>query len=189
MVITLKHPDLLSKDGAVLVIFEVQERLLPAVHEWKTVLTNIQNIAKAAKILGIPIILTEQYPKGLGGTVQDLVEVLGEDVKPIEKLCFSGFLSDNFRAKLAELDAKTLILCGLETHICINQTALDGLHNKYKIHVLADATSSRTEQNWKFGLEKIRSAGAIVSTTEMALYELMEVAKSDGFDEVLKILR
>jgi len=185
----MHHPDILKKDGTVLVIFEVQERLLPAVHEWKSVLKNIQNMAQAAKILGIPIILTEQYPKGLGVTVRELTDVLGKDVKPVEKLCFSAFLSDSFRARLAELDAKTLILCGLETHICINQTALDAIHNKYRVHVPADATSSRTEQNWRFGLEKIRAAGAIITTTEMALYELLEIAKSEGFDEVLKILR
>jgi nicotinamidase-related amidase len=188
-VIILKHPNVLSKEGAVLVIFEMQERLVPAVHEFKSVIKNIQNVARSAKILKIPIILTEQYPKGLGPTINEVKEALGDEVVPIEKLSFSAFGSDEFKSKLKELDAKTLILCGLECHICINQTAHDALQEGYGVHVLLDATSSRTKQNYKAGLRKIRKSGAVVTTTEMALYELMEVAKTEEFDEVLKVLK
>jgi nicotinamidase-related amidase len=188
-VIDMRHPNILTRDGAVLVIFEMQERLVPAVHERKMVLNNIINMAAAAKILKIPIILTEQYPKGLGATVPELVEVLGEDVKSIEKLSFSAFGSEEFKKRLDELKAKTLILCGLECHICINQTALDGVQEGFMVHVLADGVSSRTKENLEIGLEKIRQGGGIVTTTEMALYELMEVAKTEEFNSVLKVLR
>ena len=181
--------DLLSREGSVLVIFEVQERLLPAVQNSKEVLQNIINLARAAHILGVPIILTEQYPKGLGGTVPELLDVLDFSVKPLEKLSFSGFGSEEFNAELTELAADTLILCGLECHICINQTALEGLSKGFKVQVVADATSSRTEENYRLGLEKIRQAGAVVTTTETALYEMMRVAKTKEFDEVLKVLR
>jgi nicotinamidase-related amidase len=182
----MRNSGLLSKR---LVIFEMQERLLPAVHKNKDVLANVMNLAKSAKILKVPIILTEQYPKGLGRTVPELLEVLGTDVQPLEKLSFSAFGSTEFRTKLEELNAKTLILCGLECHICINQTALDALNEGYVAHVVADATSSRTKDNYKLGLKKMRHAGAVITSTETALYELMEVAKTEEFDEVLKVLK
>jgi nicotinamidase-related amidase len=185
----MKHERLLSREGTVLIIFEMQERLLPAVHEHKRVLKNIQNIVRSARILNLPIILTEQYPKGLGQTVPDIHEVLGDDVKTIEKLSFSAFGSGEFRARLKELDAKTLILCGLESHICINQTAHDALQEGFKVHVLADGTSSRTKKNHKAGLKKMQHSGVVITTTEMALYEIMEVAKTDEFNEVLKVLK
>ena len=185
----MKHGSLLSKEGSVLIIFEMQERLLPAVHEHKEVLKNVRNMVRSARILGIPIILTEQYPKGLGPTVPELMEVLGEDVEPVEKLSFSAFGSDEFRSRLKDLDAKTLMLCGLETHICINQTAHDALQEGYRVHVLKDATSSRTKKNKKAGLKKMQHSGVVITTTEMALYELMEVAKTDEFNDILKVLK
>lgn len=185
----MRSERLLSRDRAVLIIFEMQERLLPAVHEHKDVLKNIQNMVRSARILDVPIILTEQYPKGLGPTVPELMEVLGEDVKPIEKLSFSAFGSDEFKDKLKYLDAKTLILCGLECHICINQTAHDALQEGYRVHVLADGTSSRTKKNYKLGLKKMRQGGAVITSTETALYELMEVAKTDEFNGILKVLK
>jgi nicotinamidase-related amidase len=184
----MKYPNILSKSGTVLVIFEMQERLVPAVQDNKKVLENIMNMVRAAKILKLPIVLTEQYPKGLGLTVPELNELLGGP-KPIEKLSFSAFGSEEFKNRLVELDAKTLILCGLECHICINQTALEGVQEGYNIHVLADATSSRTREDYEVGLEKIRQGGAVVTTTETAIYELMKVAKTDEFDKILKVLK
>lgn len=183
------HKNILSRDGAALVIFEMQERLLPAVRDHKEVLENIMNMVRAAKILNVPIILTEQYPKGLGSTVPELMELLGPEIQPMEKLSFSAFGSDEFKGRLKELSVKSLILCGLECHICINQTAHDGISEGYYVHVLTDGVSSRTKGNYKAGLKKLRASGAVLTTTEMALYELMEVAKTDEFDEVLKVLR
>jgi nicotinamidase-related amidase len=188
-VIFMADQALLNKENSVLVIFEMQERLFPAVLSHKEVLQNIINLARSCKVLGVPIILTEQYPKGLGPTIPDLKDALDEGVVPLEKLSFSAFGSESFRDRLKELNAKTLILSGLECHICITQTALAGLSEGFDIHVVSDATSSRTKENYQAGLARIRQAGAVITTTEMVLYEMMKVAKTPEFDEVLKVLR
>ncbi len=182
------HPAILTKQNTVLVVVDVQEKLLPYVADKEKVTENLRMLIKFAYIMNMPIILTEHYPKGLGRTVPEIKEVL-KDYKPIEKVIFSCFGSEEFKSRLKELGVKRLMLSGIESHICIEQTALDALGAGYEVHVIADAISSRTPRNLEIGIEKTRQFGAVISSTEMAMYEIMERADTREFKEVLKLVK
>ncbi|MEE9151122.1 MAG: hydrolase [Thermoplasmata archaeon] len=182
------HPAILNRDNAVLIVVDVQEKLLPYVADKEKVTENLRLLIRFADIMDIPIVLTEHYPKGLGVTVPKIKEVLKE-YEPIEKVIFSCFGSEKFKSKLKELGVKRLMLSGIESHICIEQTSLDAVSQGYEVHVIADAISSRTPRNLEIGLEKMRQFGAVISSTEMAMYEIMERADTKEFKEVLKLVK
>ena len=178
---------LLSREGTVLVIIDVQEKLFPLMAEKEKVVKNLQRLIKFAEIMRIPIILTEQYPKGLGATIPEIKKLIPH-VNPIEKVEFSCFRSEEFKRLLKELEAKTLILTGIETHICVSQTALEGI-GEYRICVISDAVSSRTLENKQIALERIRQNGVIVSSTEMLIYELLKKAGTEEFKRCLPLVK
>lgn len=178
---------LMSSEDAVLIIIDVQEKLLPKIAEREKIVNNIIKLIKFAEIMGIPIILTEQYPKGLGKTVKEIKELL-PDLRPIEKTTFNCFGSQEFKKQLEEMNASTLIITGIETHVCVSQTVLEALDN-FKVCVIADAVSSRTTENWRIGLERMKENGAIISSTEMLMYELLKDAKTKEFKESLELLK
>jgi nicotinamidase-related amidase len=182
------HPAILKKEGTALVIVDVQEKLLPYVQKKDEVVANIQMLIKFAHIMDIPVILTEHYPKGLGVTVPEIKEVL-EKYEPKEKVIFSCYGSLEFTKKLEELGVKRFMIAGIESHICVQQTTLDALHSGYEVHVISDAISSRTKHNYKIGIKKMKHFGAIISSTEMAMYEIMERADTKEFKEVLKLVK
>ena len=179
---------LLSKDGAVLLIIDIQEKLFPHIHKKEEVSKNVRRLIKFMKIVGIPIVLTEQYPKGLGRTIREIKELIPE-VKPIEKVEFSCLGSEEFRGVLKRLDAKTLILTGIETHICVSQTAIEALDMGYGVHVVSDATSSRREEDRTVGIERMRQSGAVISSTEMLIYEVLRRAGTKEFKEALRLVK
>lgn len=182
------HFAILSKENTALIVVDVQEKLLPYVTDKEKVVENLRMLIRFADIMGIPIILTEHYPKGLGRTVPEIKEVL-KNYEPIEKVIFSCFGSQTFKSRLKELGVKTLMMAGIESHICIEQTALDAMDSGFEVHVIADAISSRTPGNWELGVEKMRQFGAVISSTEMAMYEIMERADTKEFKEVLKLVK
>jgi len=141
-------------------------------------------------VLKIPAVATTQYAKGLGNTVPEIASLL-PDSQAINKLAFSCFGSDVFCSTLKRLpgNRNTVLLCGIESHICVAQTALAALREGYIVHVASDAVSSRMEENWKIGLERMRAAGAVISSTEMAIYELLRASGTEAFKEVLPYLR
>src|SRR5207302_10760666 len=143
-----------------------------------------------AGVLNIPALMNVPYPKGLGNTVPEVASLLPEN-EPIEKLFFSCFGSDVFCSTLKRLpgNRNTAILCGMESHICVAQTALAALREGYLVHVASDAVSSRTEWNWRIGLERMRAAGAVISSAEMMIYELMRSSSSPAFKEMLPHLK
>lgn len=171
-----------------MVVVDVQEKLLPYVIGKDEVLGNIQMLIKFAHIMDIPVILTEHYPKGLGVTVSEIKEVLSE-YEPKEKVIFSCWGSMDFKEKLKELGIKTLMIAGIESHICVQQTTLDAINSGYEVHVISDAVSSRTQRNLDIGIEKMRQFNAVISSTEMAMYEIMERADTKEFKEVLKLVK
>jgi nicotinamidase-related amidase len=146
---------------------------------------NAQLLIRAAAILKIPALVSTQYAKGLGGTVPEIASLLAGK-EAIDKTLFSCFGSDVFCSVLKRLPGKrnTLLLSGMESHICVAQTALGALREGYLVHVASDAVSSRTEWNWKIGLERMRAAGAVISSTEMMIYELVRSSSSAGFKEL-----
>jgi nicotinamidase-related amidase len=182
------HPAIQKKENTALVVVDIQEKLLPYVIDKEKVVENVQMLIKFADIMSIPIILTEHYPKGLGTTVPEVAEVL-KNYAPLEKVIFSCCGAKGFTSKLNELGIKNIMIAGIESHICVEQTTLDVMYAGFEVHVISDAISSRTMENKKIGIEKMRQFGAIISSTEMAMYEIMERADTKEFKEVLKLVK
>jgi nicotinamidase-related amidase len=180
----------LEPEQCALVVIDIQEKLLPPIFQKEQLVRNSQLLIRAAGILKIPALVTTQYAKGLGGTVPEVAALLA-GTEAIDKTFFSCFASEEFCAVLKNLPAErnTLLLCGMESHICVTQTALGALRDGYLVHVASDAVSSRTEWNWKIGLERMRAAGAVISSTEMMIYELMRASSSAAFKELLPHLK
>ena len=180
----------LDPEQCALVVIDIQEKLLPPIFQKEQLVRNAQLLIRAAGILKIPALVSTQYVKGLGQTVPEISSLLpGTD--PVDKTLFSCFGSDLFCSALKRLPGQrnTLLLCGMEAHICVTQTALAALREGYLVHVASDAVSSRTEWNWKIGLDRMRDAGAIISSTEMMIYELMRSSSSAAFKELLPHLK
>jgi nicotinamidase-related amidase len=180
----------LEAEQCALVVIDVQEKLLPPIFQRDQLVRNSQLLIRAAGILKIPALVSTQYAKGLGGTVAEVASLLA-GAEEIDKTLFSCFGSDVFCSALKRLPGQrnTLLLCGMESHICVMQTALGALREGYLVHVASDAVSSRTEWNWKIGLERMRAAGAVISSTEMMIYELMRASSSAAFKELLPHLK
>ena len=180
----------LEADRCALLVVDIQEKLLPPIFQKEQLVRNAKLLIRAAEVLKIPAIVSTQYAKGLGGTVPEVASLLPE-TEAIDKNLFSCFGSEVFCTLLKRLPGKrnTLLLCGMESHICVMQTALAALREGYLVHVASDAVSSRTEWNWKIGLERMRDAGAVISSTEMMIYELMRSSASPAFKEMLPYLK
>jgi nicotinamidase-related amidase len=180
----------LEAEHCALVVVDIQEKLLPPIWEKERLVRNSQLLIRLAGILKMPALVTTQYSKGLGNTVPEIASLLPENT-PFDKLMFSCFGSDIFCASLKRLPGQrtTLLLCGMETHICVAQTALAALREGYVVHVASDAVSSRVEWNWQVGLERMRAAGAVISSTEMMMYELMRSSGAPAFKEMLPYLK
>jgi nicotinamidase-related amidase len=180
----------LEAEQCVLLVVDIQEKLLPPIFQKEQLMRNAQLLIRAAGALKIPAIVSTQYSKGLGGTIPEIASLLPE-TGAIDKDRFSCFGSDAFCALLKRLpgNRNTLLLCGMESHICVAQTALAALREGYLVHVASDAVSSRTEWNWKIGLERMRAAGAVISSAEMMIYELMRSSSSPAFKEMLPHLK
>ena len=180
----------LEADQCTLLVVDIQEKLLPPIFQKEQLVRNSKLLIRAAGVLKIPAIMSTQYAKGLGTTVPEIASLLPE-TEAIDKDRFSCFGSDVFCALLKRLpgNRNTLLLCGMESHICVAQTALAALREGYLVHVASDAISSRTEWNWKIGLERMRAAGTVISTAEMMIYELMRSSSSPAFKEMLPHLK
>jgi nicotinamidase-related amidase len=180
----------LEAEQCALVVVDIQSKLLPPIFQKEQLVRNSQLLIRAAGILKIPSLVSTQYAKGLGGTVPEISSLLPQ-TEPIDKQVFSCFGSDVFCTMLKRLpgNRNTLLLCGMESHICVMQTALAALREGYLVHVASDAVGSRTEWNWKIGLDRMRAAGAVISSTEMMIYELMRSSGSAAFKELLPYLK
>lgn len=180
----------LIADECVLVVIDIQEKLLPAMQNREELVRNVRTLLRLAGVLKIPVLLTTQYKKGLGATVPEVAELL-PDVPAIDKMDFGCFGQAEFRTALHEMPGPrtTVLLCGIETHICVMQTALGALDSGYVVHVAADAVSSRSELNWKLGVERMDSAGCVISSTEMMMYELLRRSGTAQFKEMLPYIK
>ncbi len=180
----------LDPEQCALIVVDIQEKLLPPIWEKERLVRNAQLLIRLAGILKIPALVSTQYMKGLGNTVPEVAALL-PDTPSIDKMMFSCFGSEVFCSLLKRLPGQrtTVLLCGMETHICVMQTALGALREGYLVHVASDAVSSRTELNWRIGLERMRAAGAILSSTEMMIYELLRSSGAPAFKELLPYLK
>lgn len=174
----------LDIERAALVVVDVQEAFRPAVADFERVAHNAAVLVEGAQILGLPVVATEQYPKGLGRTVPEVAEHL-DGVRPLEKVCFSAADADGF--DLA--GRQQALVCGIESHVCVSQTAHALLDHEIEVHVARDAVTSRTVENRELGLHKMESAGAILTSVETALFELLGAAGSEEFKRVQGLVK
>jgi nicotinamidase-related amidase len=174
----------LQQDRAQLVVVDVQEAFRPAVLDFEEVVANVGRLLDGARILGVPVTVTEQYPKGLGRTAPELADQL-DGIEPIEKVCFSAARAEGFDTAGRD----QALVCGIESHVCVSQTAHDLLEQGIEVHVARDAVTSRTAENREVGLHKMETAGAIVTSVETALFELVGAAGTDEFKAVQGLVK
>ncbi len=181
---------LLDKENTAMVIVDIQERLAVAMKEdvRRNVINNCLHLIELSKMFNIPVVITEQYPKGLGQTVAEIKDVLTE-YKPIEKIAFNCCYEQNFMDEIRKLNKNTLILTGMETHICVLQTCIGLLKEGFFVHLVRDAVCSRAKENWKTGIEFMRDAGAVITCTETALFQLLKVAGTEEFKAISKRIK
>jgi nicotinamidase-related amidase len=188
----MPSPDLLDRGTALLCVIDIQERLTAAMPERELVIDAARTLIVSARRLAVPIVVTEQYPRGIGPTEPAIVEALGDDYRPLEKLHFSCCQEPAFAARLgeaAQAGDRQVILCGMETHVCLLQTCLDLLHDGFQVHVAADAVCSRNAEHKRLALEHMRRAGAIVTCVEAAVYQMLGVAGTPEFKDLLPLFR
>ena len=185
----MPHPNLLDSSTAALVVVDIQEAFRDVIPDFVTIAQRASIAVRGFQILGVPVVVTEQYPKGLGKTADEIKQVLPEDFEVFEKTAFSSCGAGQFIEKLEELGVKQVVLCGMETHVCVNQTAHDLLDRGFQVHVLCDCVTSRFEYNRLAGLTKMRRSGVIESSIEMAFFELMRDAKHEHFKEIQNLIK
>ena len=171
-----------------LVVVDVQGKLAQLMYNKDVLFKNIQTLIKTAKILKVPIIWCQQSPESLGLTIPEISELL-TDIKPINKAAFSCCGDEQFNLRLNELSRKQVMLCGIETHVCIYQTAIDLLGKGFSVDVIADAVSSRTKENRKVALKRISAEGVKISSVEMALFELLKTSEHPNFKEIARLIK
>lgn len=180
---------MLDRNDTLLVIIDAQERMMPAVDGHEELTAQISRLVAGCRHLDVPMLVTEQYSKGLGPTVAPIQQALGEWYRPLEKMAFSACKEVNFMTQLETAGRQEIILCGVESHICVYQTAMDLRELGYSIHVVADAVGSRTDRNYKLALKKMMRHGIETTTVEMFLFELMERADSPEFKAIQALVK
>lgn len=179
---------MLTPEKTALLIIDIQERILPVINNYQLVVDNTLKLIKGFKVLGLPIYFTEQYPKGLGPTTRSILDELG-DLKPFDKMSFScsgaGELFNEFKQK----NLSQIVVCGIEAHVCVQQTVLDLIENNIQVNLAADAVSSRKEMDYRTAIEKMRDNGAEITTTESILFELLNVCGTPQFKEISKLVK
>jgi nicotinamidase-related amidase len=181
----------LQRHDALLLVIDVQEKLMPVIDRGDDVAANVERLVRGCHVLDVPPLLTEQYVKGLGATVPRVRRAFEETFgyTPIEKNCFSANAAGELQAALRQLRRKQIVVAGVEAHVCVYQTVTDLLAAGYQVTVIADAISSRTAENKAVALQRMAGEGAKLSSTEMALFELLGAADTDEFRQILALVK
>jgi nicotinamidase-related amidase len=185
----MQHANTLDAARAALVVIDMQESFRTPISDFSEVAARVALVAHAAQLLRVPVVVTEQYPKGLGHTAGEIRAVLPAGLEPVEKTAFSSCGARQFVGELERTGARQILVCGIEAHICVNQTTHDLLARGYQVHLLTDCISARTPQNRQAGLDKMRQSGALPSSTEMALFELLRDARHEQFKAIQKLVK
>jgi nicotinamidase-related amidase len=181
-------PRTLNAASTALLLIDFQEKLFPAMHDKDKLLRNVVKLVQGAKVLEIPIMITEQYPKGLGPTIPEIKSLI-PDIKPVEKVCFNCCDEDLFCSALDGLKRKQVLIAGIEAHICVYQTALALVGAGYDVQVVGDCVASREPENKVTALSRMVGEGVSLTTMEMALFELLKEAKGDKFKQISNIVK
>ena len=178
----------LTKEDTAVAVIDVQEKLVVAMDEdvYEDMLSNTVKLVKGARVLGLPVIATQQYTRGLGATVKELAEDIEGHV---EKVTFSCCGEPSFNEQLKAKGIKNIVIAGMETHVCVLQTVLDLLDAGYNVHVAADAVCSRSEFNWQIALDMMEKAGAVITCAESVLFMLLGQAGTPEFKEISKLVK
>lgn len=181
----------LQRAEALLVVIDVQEKLLPVIHSGDAIVRNIERLIRGMHILDVPVVVTQQYTKGLGPTVPELASTLRETVgyTPVEKSTFSAYGCGEFLSAMRLARRKQILVAGIETHVCVYQTVKDLLGADYHVTLIADALSSRAVENKEIALRRMTADGAHLSSTEMALFELLGQSGTDEFRAISSLIR
>lgn len=179
---------MLQIENCSLAIVDIQGKLAQLMHDKEILFKNTAILAQAAKILGIPILWCQQCPDSLGTTVPEIAEHL-KGIEPVNKSSFSCLGDPNFKQKLHALNRSHILLAGIETHICIYQTASDLLKADYSVEIIKDAVSSRSEENKTTALDRLKAEGAAISSTEMTLFQLLKNANHPNFKQIAKLIK
>ncbi len=179
---------MLTIDNTVLILVDVQGNLAQSMHDKESLFQNLQKIISGCRVLDLPIIWAEQIPEKLGPTLPEIANLLS-GLSPIAKSSFSCFQDPGIKQALEDANRKQVLLAGIEAHVCIYQTAMDLFAQNYSVEVVLDAVSSRTKENKKIGLKKMRDAGVGITSVEMALLELLGAAGGPKFKEIINIIK
>jgi hypothetical protein len=179
---------MLKIENTTLLIVDIQGNLAHSMHGKELLFKNVQKLIKGIQILGIPILWVEQNPRGLGLTIPEIADLLS-DIQPISKMSFSSCRNDRFVQALNALNRKQVLIAGIETHVCVYQTAAELVDIGYDVQVVTDAVSSRNMENKEIGLHRMRDSGVSLTSVETALFELLKVAEGEQFSEILKIVK
>jgi len=182
-----KDLGIITKDNCVLLVLDMQEKFRPAIYGFEEIITNISKLIKVFQILKIPIVMTEQYPQGLGKTVIEIDCLLNN--KKIEKTEFSCFNNKTFNSQIKKVNKKNLIVAGVETHICVLKTILEGVKNEYNVHLVVDATSSRKRLDKDIAIKRAEQSNIFLTTTEAIIFQLIDSSKDKDFKEISKIIK
>lgn len=179
---------MINRDEAVLIVIDIQDKLFQAMYNKEELLANAAKTIRGAKVFNLPIVVTEQIPEKLGATIPEIDREL-EGIERISKSSFSSWGESKFREKIKAIDRPKAAIIGIESHICVYQTAVDLINNGYEVHIVADAVSSRTKENSDIGLTVIKSSGGHITSTEMFLFEVLGAAENAGFKDIQKIVK
>jgi nicotinamidase-related amidase len=185
----MQHQNTLDAAHTALVIIDMQEAFRASISDFAETAARIALVAHAAQLLRLPLIVTEQYPKGLGHTANEIKAVLSPTLAVIEKTAFSSCGAQQFETELERTGARQILVCGIEAHICVNQTTHDLLARGRQVHLLTDCITARTAQNKQVALAKMQQSGALLSSTEMALFELLRDAQHEQFKAIQKLIK
>ena len=184
----MRHPFVAQREESLLLIIDVQQAMLKAVDGWQQTVRRMNQLVQAANLLDIPILVTEHYKKGLGATIPDLAAEL-DAATFFDKEHFSACLEDDFIATVRRFGRRKIVVCGMETHVCVLQTGLDLLGNGYQLHVVKNGIASRFDEDWQTGLNLFRDAGAIITTAEIVIFQWARRANTDEFRKILPIVK
>ena len=179
---------LMNINDSVLVVIDCQTKLMPAIKDTEVLEQTVVKLSKGIKAMDVPVVVTQQYTKGLGPTTDDICEALGE-FEPIEKVTFSAMGTQEFVDAMKALGRNNVIMTGTETHICVQQTTLELLDAGYNVYLVQDCVGSRSENDKNIACQRMAAAGAVVTTYEAVLYELLKGAKAEAFKAVSAIVK
>ena len=185
----MSHPKILDIEKTALVVVDLQEAFRSVISDFAMIASRASIAVRGFQILNLPVIVTEQYPKGLGRTVEEVLFSLPQDFEVFEKTAFSSCGAQSFYEKLNAENISQVVICGLETHVCVNQTAHDLLNSGFEVHILSDAVGSRFTNDKETALRKMQITGVVPSCVEMALFELMRDSRHEQFKEIQALIK